>query len=275
MVIAKWFTKPPQQPWAQQGLATHGRETSAMQESSTALPGCFLGSPRGSSFTGWSDHFHVILASREHSDFRILQILRLFFCPFFHLQLGNPLGSWMWLLVPKVETATCLYLLYLHIIFPREMYKKLVLEQLLCDKFRHNTTFHLHKFPFMWGLQDKNYMYHQRTYVKILSVLWNVTVLYMGILIWCSSSWGGPWGSTTRHKLCSLEHCELRNDFLQWASSCWQRWGWQGLPDCRIWMKLVCTPAAFEIQYNTLYIKQKDSPRENNYSFQRETKEDS
>lgn len=55
----------------------------------------------------------------------------------------------MWLLVPKVETATCLYLLYLHIIFPREMYKKLVLEQLLCDKFRHNTTFHLHKFPFM------------------------------------------------------------------------------------------------------------------------------
>lgn len=92
-------SEPPRQPHTTTGsqLGTTGAGkswgTSGMQESSAALPGCFLGSPRGSSFTGWSDHFRVILASREHSDFRILQNLRLVFWPFLHLQLGNPLGS--------------------------------------------------------------------------------------------------------------------------------------------------------------------------------------
>lgn len=108
--------------------------------------------------------------------------------------------------MPKVKTETCFYLSYLHVSFLGTGIRRwgwrsrCVINSGTIPLFTCRNTL----FPCIWDCKIRNYIYHQRIYVKILSALWIVTVLYTGILIWYSSSWGSLWGSTARNKLCSL-----------------------------------------------------------------------
>lgn len=158
------------------GLASHKR---LGQENSHVWPllSPFWGDPWGSCFSSWSDHCYLILAGMVHSGFKILKESEIGSWQFFHPQFGNSPGNEICLLMPKEKTATSFCLSCLHISFLGTGIRRWNWKS-CCTVNSDTIKFLLARITSFLAFEDckiKNYIYHRRMYVKILSALWIVT----------------------------------------------------------------------------------------------------